>query len=543
MAARLPAPRRRRQLLDVARQVFAESGFHPTSMNDIAEAAGVTKPVLYQHFGSKRELYLELLDDVGGQLADPIGKATVGGARARGSRSRPASAPTSASSPSTRTASGPLRWRDPPRRGVQRAGPPGRGVDRRGHRRADRCARASTTESRRLLAHGSSVWPRAPAATGSPADCKATPTPTPSSWPTWRGPAFGGSPLGDRRIRPVIEVPAGSFYLGEKVGPDHARTGEPVLVDSDDLTTHGVDRRHDGFGQDRARHGPHRGGPAAGNPGAGHRPEGRSGQPAARLPRPGAGRLRTVGRGRRCRPRWRQDWREGLAGWGIDGARIRALQDAATATIYTPGSTAGTPLNIVGSLSAPADPSDVETVRDEVEGFVSGLLDHGRHPGRPAVEPRAHPPVEPDRARLGVGSEPRPGRPGRPGAATAGPQARRVRHRHVLPSGRPHRPGHAAQRSAGVALVRGVGGRAAARHRHAPCRDGEKPRAAIVSVAHLSDDERQFVVTAVLSKLTTWMRRQPGTDRLRAARVLRRGHGLRPPAGEPAGQDSRSSRS
>ena len=61
--------------------------------------------------------------------------------------------------------------------------------------------------------------------------------------------------------------------------------------------------------------------------------------------------------------------------------------------------------------AAPADPSDVETVRDEVEGFVSGLLDHGRHPGRPAVEPRAHPPVEPDRARLGVGSEPRPGAP------------------------------------------------------------------------------------------------------------------------------------
>ena len=45
-------------------------------MNEIAEAAGVTKPVLYQHFASKRELYLELLEDVGGQLRDEIGKAT-----------------------------------------------------------------------------------------------------------------------------------------------------------------------------------------------------------------------------------------------------------------------------------------------------------------------------------------------------------------------------------------------------------------------------------------------------------------------------------
>lgn len=44
-------------------------------MNDLAEAAGVTKPVLYQHFGSKRELYLELLDDVGTQLRESIDKA------------------------------------------------------------------------------------------------------------------------------------------------------------------------------------------------------------------------------------------------------------------------------------------------------------------------------------------------------------------------------------------------------------------------------------------------------------------------------------
>ena len=73
---RLPAARRRKQLLDVALQVFAERGFHPTSMNDLAEAAGVTKPVLYQHFGSKRELYLELLDDVGSRLREAIDKAT-----------------------------------------------------------------------------------------------------------------------------------------------------------------------------------------------------------------------------------------------------------------------------------------------------------------------------------------------------------------------------------------------------------------------------------------------------------------------------------
>ena len=46
-------------------------------MNQIAEAAGVTKPVLYQHFSSKRELFSELLDDVGSQLSGDILKATA----------------------------------------------------------------------------------------------------------------------------------------------------------------------------------------------------------------------------------------------------------------------------------------------------------------------------------------------------------------------------------------------------------------------------------------------------------------------------------
>src|SRR5947209_9960272 len=74
---RLPAVQRRRQLLDVSLEVFASRGFHAASMAEVAEAAGVTKPVLYQHFRSKRELYLELLDDVGQRLLEEVQKATV----------------------------------------------------------------------------------------------------------------------------------------------------------------------------------------------------------------------------------------------------------------------------------------------------------------------------------------------------------------------------------------------------------------------------------------------------------------------------------
>lgn len=74
---RLPAAERREQLIEVATSVFAEQGFHTTSMNDVAEAAGVTKPVLYQHFSSKRDLFLELLTTIGEQLRTRIAKATA----------------------------------------------------------------------------------------------------------------------------------------------------------------------------------------------------------------------------------------------------------------------------------------------------------------------------------------------------------------------------------------------------------------------------------------------------------------------------------
>lgn len=77
MTSRLSANARREQLLEVALTTFAGSGYHETSMNDVAEAAGVTKPVLYQHFESKRELYQAVVDDVGQRLVSAITSATA----------------------------------------------------------------------------------------------------------------------------------------------------------------------------------------------------------------------------------------------------------------------------------------------------------------------------------------------------------------------------------------------------------------------------------------------------------------------------------
>jgi AcrR family transcriptional regulator len=80
---RLPADQRRQQLLDVARDRFSQQGFHATSMDEIAEAAGVTKPVLYQHFPSKRALYVELLEETGRQLLALLAEATSRAATGR----------------------------------------------------------------------------------------------------------------------------------------------------------------------------------------------------------------------------------------------------------------------------------------------------------------------------------------------------------------------------------------------------------------------------------------------------------------------------
>ena len=69
---RLPRPARRKQLLGAAQEVFVAHGYHAAAMDDIAERAGVSKPVLYQHFPSKLELYLALLDEHANDLTGKV---------------------------------------------------------------------------------------------------------------------------------------------------------------------------------------------------------------------------------------------------------------------------------------------------------------------------------------------------------------------------------------------------------------------------------------------------------------------------------------
>ena len=72
---RLPRSARRKQLLAAAQDVFVAQGYHAAAMDDIAERAGVSKPVLYQHFPGKLELYLALLDTHCDAFAEKIRNA------------------------------------------------------------------------------------------------------------------------------------------------------------------------------------------------------------------------------------------------------------------------------------------------------------------------------------------------------------------------------------------------------------------------------------------------------------------------------------
>ncbi len=83
MSSRLRGPERRQQLLDVALEVFGVGGYAEASMSEIARAAGITKPVVYQHFASKRALFIEVLDECGRRLGATMDKAAANAAGPR----------------------------------------------------------------------------------------------------------------------------------------------------------------------------------------------------------------------------------------------------------------------------------------------------------------------------------------------------------------------------------------------------------------------------------------------------------------------------
>ena len=76
---RMTGKERRQQLLDVGRSLFAEKGFEATSTEEIAARAGVSKPIVYEHFGGKEGLYAVVVDREMQSLLDRVTGALTGG--------------------------------------------------------------------------------------------------------------------------------------------------------------------------------------------------------------------------------------------------------------------------------------------------------------------------------------------------------------------------------------------------------------------------------------------------------------------------------
>ena len=228
-------------------------------------------------------------------------------------------------------------------------------------------------------------------------------------------------------------------------------------------------------------------------------------------------------------------WKKGLGSWGMDGTNIGALADKAGFTIYTPGSTAGVALNIIGSLENPELDWDVdaESLRDEIQGFASGLLgllgidadpissrehilisnliEHAWRSGQSLDLATLLGQIQkPPMRKLGVFE-----------IDSFYPEKDRMELTMKL-NGLLASPSFA-EWMEGPPLDIG-----------SMLWDSEgKPQAAIVYLAHLSEEERQFIVTLILSKVVTWMRSQSGTGDLRAMVYMDEVVGFVPPTAEP----------
>ena len=226
-------------------------------------------------------------------------------------------------------------------------------------------------------------------------------------------------------------------------------------------------------------------------------------------------------------------WTDGLAGWGLGPADVKALVESRDAVIYTPGSSAGTPIDLFGSCAPPPAEADEDDRRDVVTAWVGGLLGLAGRDADPVksrdfiflsacvaalwekgqtatfeslLESAAAPPFSKvgalpletfypakDRQELVLAVN----------ALLASPATSAFRDGEPLDVGR---------------MLSAT---------------GRKARLSIVSIAHLGDAERVFVVATLLSRVKAWMRSQPGSPALRALVYIDEIFGFFPPSAEP----------
>ncbi len=230
-----------------------------------------------------------------------------------------------------------------------------------------------------------------------------------------------------------------------------------------------------------------------------------------------------------------EKWKNGLADWGQDKSRIKALKESVDYTIYTPGSNAGVPINIMGSFAAPKVDfdSDAEMLRERIQGIVAALLG------------MLNKKVDPTRSREGILlanifehywkekldldlgilinsiQKPPMSKLGVFDVDTFFPEKDRFELAMDFNS-----------LVASPQFQYWLQGEALDIEKIYFTPDG-KPRHSIFYIAHLSESERMFFVTLLLNSLITWMRRQSGTSSLRSLLYFDEIFGYFPPTENP----------
>jgi hypothetical protein len=337
----------------------------------------------------------------------------------------------------------------------------------------------------------------------------------------------------------------GVFYLGREYDPATQQLGAELLYDSRDLTTHAVCIGMTGSGKTGLCVSLLEEAAIDGVPAIAIDPKGDIANLLLTFPELRPADFRPwVDEGEAARKGKSPDefaaatadtWRKGLDEWGQDGARIQRLRDAAEVTIYTPGSAAGRPLSVLRSFAAPAAETraDATALKERIGSSVAGLLallgidadpirsrEHillaaildaawrdGQSPGlADVIRAVQKPPFD----TIGV-FDVESFYPAKDRTELA------LRINSLLAA-----PGFEAWLAGDPLDVQQL-----------LYTDDGRPRISIISIAHLNDAERMFVVTLIANEMVAWMRRQPGTTSLRALLYMDEVFGFFPPSAMP----------
>jgi hypothetical protein len=337
----------------------------------------------------------------------------------------------------------------------------------------------------------------------------------------------------------------GAFYLGREYDPKAGQLGAELLYDSRDLTTHAVCIGMTGSGKTGLCLSLLEEAAIDGVPAIAIDPKGDIGnllltfpdlKPADFQPWVDQGEASRKGQSvGDYAAATAETWRKGLAEWNEDGERIRRLRDAAEVTIYTPGSNAGRPLSILRSFAAPdtATLSDATALKERIGSAVAGLLGLLGIDADP-IKSREHILLSaildaawrkgqsPDLAALIQAVQKPPfDKVGVFDVESFFPAKDRTE-LALRVNGLLAAPGFEAWLAGDALDIQKL-----------LYTEAGKPRVAIISIAHLNDAERMFVVTLVANELVAWMRRQSGTSSLRAVFYMDEVFGYFPPSAMP----------